>query len=205
MTRRAQRYDPHPGIAMVRKWIDTLEAKSGRDLDAWVALVKTRPPGTKERRAWLKSEHALGTNSAAWIVEHAEGGGDPIEADPDVYIARAAEYVDAMFSGGKAALRPLYDALYDAARALGDDIGISPGKTIVSVYRKHVIAQIKPSTRTRIDLGFALGDTPARGRLTDTGGLAKGDRITHRVAIASLADIDDDVRRWLRHAYDRDT
>jgi hypothetical protein len=191
MPKTKQRYDSHPGIAMVRNWIDTLKEKTGRDLDAWTAFIKAKgPKDTKSRREWLKSEHKLGTNSAWWLVDHAEGQDDLAESDPKVYVARAGEYVDAMFSGSKAALRLLYDRLYELARSIGDDIKISPGKTIVSIYRNHVIAQIKPSTKTRIDFGLALKDTPATGRLIDTGGLAKKDRITHRIEITSLDDID---------------
>jgi hypothetical protein len=205
MRKIEQRYDPHPGIAMVRNWIDTLKEKTGRDLDAWTALIKAKgPKDTKARREWLKAEYKLGTNSAWWLVDHAEGKDDLEESDPKVYVARAADYVDALFSGSKAALRPFYDRLYDLARSLGDDVKISPGKTIVSIYRKHVIAQIKPSTRTRIDFGLALKDTPATGRLIDTGGFAKKDRITHRIEITSLEDIDAFVGKWLRRAYDMD-
>ena len=79
-----------------------------------------------------------------------------------------------------------------------------PGTTIVSLYRTHVFAQLKPTTRTRIDLGLALGDVPATGRLIDTGGLAKKDRITHRVAISRPEEIDDEVVRLLGVAYDLD-
>jgi hypothetical protein len=118
---------------------------------------------------------------------------------------RASEYVEAMFAGPKAALRPLYDRLYDLARSLGGNIRISPGKTIVAIYRNHVIAQVKPSTRTRIDFGLALKDTPAKGRLIDTGGLARKDRITHRIEIAKPEDIDSVVESWLLKAYDMDT
>jgi hypothetical protein len=205
MPKTKQRYDPHPGIAMVRNWIDTLKKKTGRDLDEWTALIKAKgPKDTKSRREWLKTEHKLGTNSAWWLVDHAEGRDDLEEGDPKVYVARAGEYVDAMFSGPKAALRPLYDRLYNLARSLGDDIGISPGKTIVPIYRKHVIAQIKPATKTCIDFGLALKDTPATGRLIDTGGFAKKDRITHRIEITSLDDIDAFVEKWLRRAYAMD-
>lgn len=126
---------------------------------------------------------------------------DLVDADPKTYLANAAQYVEDMFSGAKAGLRPIYDRLYDLARSIGPDIKISPGKTIVPVYRNHVIAQIKPTTRTRIDFGLALKDTPATGRLIDTGGLAKKDRITHRIAITSLDDVDDYVEKWLRKAY----
>ena len=86
----------------------------------------------------------------------------------------------------------------------GKDVKACPCKTIVPFYRKHVFAQIKPATRTRIDFGFALQDTPASGRLLDTGGRAKGDRITHRIPVTKPEDIDDEVRHWLKTAYDLD-
>ena len=75
---------------------------------------------------------------------------------------------------------------------------------MVPFYRKNVFAQVKPSTRTRIDFGLALRDTPATGRLKDTGGFAKKDRITHSVALSSLDDLDLQVKRWLKQAYERD-
>ena len=109
-----------------------------------------------------------------------------------------------MFSGRKSHLRPIYEALLKLGFELGRDVRVCPCQTIVPLYRKHVFAQIKPATRTRIDLGFALKDTPARGRLIDTGGRAKGDRITHRIPITQSADIDDEVVAWLRKAYDLD-
>src|SRR5713101_7492449 len=109
-----------------------------------------------------------------------------------------------MFSGAKAGLRPIYDELLRLGRSLGDDVKVCPCQTIVPLYRKHVFAQIKPTTRTRIDFGLALKDTKAPMRLIDTGGLAKKDRITHRLAITSLDDIDDEVKRWLKRAYDMD-
>jgi hypothetical protein len=87
---------------------------------------------------------------------------------------------------------------------VGKDVKACPCKTMVPLYRNHVFAQIKPTTRTRIDLGFALGPTRAKGRLLDTGGFAKKDRITHRIAISGLEDIDDEVKGWLKTAYEMD-
>jgi hypothetical protein len=81
---------------------------------------------------------------------------------------------------------------------------VCPCKTIVPLYRKHVFAQIKPTTRTRIDMGFAMGARSAEGRLIDTGGYAKKDRITYRIPISSVAEIDGEVKKWLRVAYDGD-
>ena len=57
---------------------------------------------------------------------------------------------------------------------------------------------------TTFVLGFALKDTPCEGRLLDTGGRAKGNHITHRIPVTSADDIDDEVERWLKVAYDMD-
>jgi hypothetical protein len=75
---------------------------------------------------------------------------------------------------------------------------------MVPLYRKHVFAQIKPTARTRIDLGFALGARAATGSLISTGGFAKKDRITHRIPISSVREISDEVKRWLSTAYEED-
>lgn len=124
--------------------------------------------------------------------------------DPAAYLTAAERYVEEMFIGAKAALRPLYEQLLRLAFELGADVKACPCKTIVPLYRKHVFAQIKPSTNTRIDLGFALGARRAEGRLIDTGGFVKKDRITHRIPISSPPDIDNEVKRWLRLAYEED-
>src|SRR5262249_51574075 len=124
--------------------------------------------------------------------------------DPEVYLQEAVGWVEAMFAGPKAALKPLYEELLQAGLKLGKDVKVCPCQTIVPLYRNHVFAQIKPTTRTRIDLGLALKDTKPTKRLLDTGGRAKGDRITHRLAITAAADIDGEVERWLETAYDLD-
>jgi hypothetical protein len=197
-------YSVHPGVAMVQDWIAGLPKKTGRTLDEWVVLVKKEgPPTEKERREWLKKEHGFGTNGAWWVAERAEGKGAE-DGDPEAYLKAAEGYVEAMFSGGKAGLRPIYDALLKLGFSMGNDVKACPCQTIVPLYRNHVFAQIKPSTRTRIDFGFALKDTKATGRLIDTGGFAKKDRITHRIPITSLGDLDAEVERWLKRAYEMD-
>lgn len=196
-------YSPHPGIARVRNWIETLPAKTGRSLEEWLRLIRERGPAAeKERVAWLQSEHGLGANSAGWLAERSVGKGEE-DGDPELYLQHALRYVDAMFAG-REALRPVYDELLRLGLSLGADVKASPAKTIVPLYRNHVFAQIRPATKTRIDLGFALGDTPATGRLIDTGGYAKKDRITHRIPVASLEDVDEEVRDWLKMAYEMD-
>src|SRR6185503_1408240 len=182
-------YGVHPGVAMTQKWIGELKQKTGRSLEEWLKQInKAGPKDEKERREWLKTEHGLGTNTAWWLAERSVGKGDEV-SDPDEYLKAAEGYVDKMFSGGKAGLRPIYDALLKLGLKTGKDVKACPCQTIVPLYRNHVFAQIKPTTQTRIDFGLALGDTKAKGRLIDTGVFAKKDRITHRFEISSLKDI----------------
>jgi hypothetical protein len=197
-------YGVHPGVAMTQKWVAELKQKTGRSLDEWLRLIKkSGPKDEKERREWLKTEHGLGTNYAGSLAERAEGKGSEI-GDPDTYLEAAEGYVEGMFAGSKAGLRPIYDQLLKVGLKIARDVKACPCQTIVPLYRKHVFAQIKPTTTKRIDIGFALGDMKPTGRLIDTGGFAKKDRITHRIPLESTADIDDEVKHWLKVAYDRD-
>jgi len=198
-------YSVHPGVAMVQRWIAELPVKTGKSLDDWVRHVKKSGPKTeKECRVWLKDEHKLGTNTAWWLAEKAFGNPLGLADDsPKAYLRLAHVYVEQMYEG-RAGLKPLHDELIRLARSLGDEVRICPCKTIVPLYRRHVFAEIKPATNKRIDLGFALGEEPFTGRLLDTGGAAKNNRITHKVGLTSLADIDLQVKRWLKQAYEQD-
>lgn len=197
-------YSVHPGVLMTQKWIGELKQKTGRTLEEWLKHIKKDGPADEmERRAWLKEKYGLGTNTAWWLAERSVGKGKE-SGDPDAYLESAERDVEKMFSGGKAHLRPVYDALLKVGLKTGKEAKACPCQTIVPLYRNHVFAQIKPTTQTRIDMGFALGDMKPTGRLIDTGGFAKKDRITHRIPITSLDDIDDEVTHWLKVAYDRD-
>ena len=197
-------YSVHPGVVMTQKWIGELKQKTGRALEEWLKLIKKEgPQDEKERRDWLRDKYGLNTSSATWLAERSVGKGEAM-SDPDLYLEAAARDVDKMFSGGKAHLRPVYDALLKLGLKTGKEAKACPCTTIVPLYRNHVFAQIKPATQTRVDMGFALGDLKPPGRLIDTGGFAKKDRITHRIPITSLEEIDDEVKHWLKVAYDRD-
>jgi hypothetical protein len=199
-------YDVHPGVSMVQKWIADLKPKTGRSLEEWIALAKKEGPKEDQvRRAWLKSKHKLGTNSAWWVSERVDGKGGE-EDSPERYLATAVEYVEEQYAGKKSALRPIYDELLELGKSLGPDVKACPCKTMVPLYRNHVFAQIKPTTNTRIDFGlcFTTYKDKLPARLIDTGGLAKKDRITHRIELTSPSQIDADLKKWLRAAYDLD-
>src|SRR5258707_5720328 len=206
-TKRATKsiYGVHPGVLMTQKWLAQLKQKTGRSLEEWLRLIKKDgPPTEKERRDWLKTKYGLGTNSAWWLAERSVGKGEE-PGDSNQYLRAAEKYVEEMFADKKEPMRPIYQALLKLGLGTGKEAKACPCQTIVPLYRNHVFAQIKPTTQTRIDFGLALGDTKKTPkRLIDTGGYAKKDRITHRFEITSLKDIDDEVKRWLKVAYDRD-
>jgi Domain of unknown function (DUF5655)/Domain of unknown function (DUF4287) len=191
-------YTLHPGFAMEESSLRNLKERTGRTLEDWIRIVKKSGRALeKERIAWLKEAHGITTNYAMWIAKRADGGGSAVDYDPDAM-------VEAMFSGKKAGLRPIYDRLLALAFALGKDVRVPPGKTIVPFYRTHVFAQVKPTTNTRIDVGYAFKDMKPSGKLVSTGGFEKGDRISHRIPVTSLDEIDAEVKKWLKHAYEID-
>jgi hypothetical protein len=196
------RFDVHPGVAMVQKWVAELPEKTGRSFDQWTDLVKRlKLPTAKEKREHLKAEYGLGTVAAGWLVE-AAGGSATWDADPDSYLRAADGYVTALFAGAKAHLFPVFERLVEVGRSLGDDVTVCPCKTMVPLYRSRVFAEIKPTTRTRVDLSLALGEVPEQGVLRVSEQRAKkGDRLTHVIPLASAKDVTAEVKRWLKAAY----
>lgn len=168
-------------------------------------VKKEGPKDEKSRREWLKTKHKLGTNSAWWLAERAEGKGGEDDS-PEAYLKAAVQYVEEQYARPKEMLRLIYDELLTLGNSLGSDVKACPCRTMVPLYRKHVFAQIKPTTNSRIDMGLALthykGKLPKR--IIDTGGLAKKDRITHRIELKSVDEIDSEVKKWLKTAFDLD-
>src|SRR5258708_29644799 len=174
-------YGVHPSVAMVQKWLAELREKTGRSMEEWLALVKMEgPKDEKSRREWLKTKHKIGTNKASWIAERAEGKG--WEDTPEAYLKAAVQYVEEQYAGPKEKLWPIFDELLRLGKSIGSDVKACPCRTIVPLYREHVFAQIKPTTNSRIDLGFALmhykGKWPKR--LIATGGQARKKRTAPR-------------------------
>ena len=200
----AIKYSVHPGVAMVQKWVTELKAKTGRTLEEWCGYItKEGPDELPARRNWLKDKHKLGTNTAWWLAERADGH-PTWDESPESYLAIAPTYVDEMFAGPKALLRPLADALMRMALGVAKDIKFCRARHHPVLPRARD-RRDQPATRTRIDFGLALGpDTPFTARLKDTKGIQKKDRITHKIEVTKMEDLDAELRGWLKKAYDRD-
>jgi predicted transport protein len=176
--------------------IRNLPAKTGKSLEAWVALLKkSGPKDPKEARVWLKEKHGLGHGQAGMIAAELTGG-------PEFAVKSGDELVDGQYADKKAGLRPIYDKLAQAARKLGKDVRIEPCKGYVPFMRNKQFAVVRASTATRVDLGLALGGTAVKGKLQEGSVQGTSERITHRIAIGSPAEVDAEVLRWMKLAYE---
>ena len=175
--------------------IRNLEAKTGKTLDQWVALVKKL--GDKKHGevvAHLKEQHGLGHGYANLVVHASKGGLAPTDA------AGADALVASQFAGDKAGLRPIYDRLIAEIGKFGKDVEVAPKKANVSIRRAKQFAILQPSTRTRFDVGINLKGTPAKGRLEASGSFSA--MVSHRVRLESVTEVDRELVGWLKQAYD---
>jgi hypothetical protein len=198
------KFDVHPGVAMVKKWTDELPAKTGRTLDEWAEFVRRQGPAdAKACRTWLKETHGLGTNTAYWIEQYSK---DPAtwDGDPAIYLKQAAGYVGAMFAKGKEWQRPVFEEVYSEVRKLGKDVKVCPCKTMIPFYRRREFAHVKPATKTRFELALALVDVPFKGRLKRNPRADAKDRQQHLIELTTPVEVDAEVVKWLRMAYEQD-
>lgn len=169
---------------------DNLAAQTGRTLEAWYPILEgTGLAKHTELMNVLKQQHGVSHGFANTIVLGYRARGTSQDAD---------DLVDAQYAGAKEALRPINDRLVEVARAFGDDVEVVPKKASVSLRRKRQFALIEPVSAKRIQLGIQLQGEPATDRL-----LPWGSMCSHKVNLASLADVDDELIRWMREAYDR--
>lgn len=161
---------------------------TGKSVDQWADLIrKSGLAKHGEQMTLLKETHGLGHGYANLICHTAKGTLDTPDDD-----LLAGQYA------GKEILRPVYDALEAYARTLGKDVDISPKKTSVAFRRSKNFAVVTPATKTRIDLGLNLKGTAPTARL-----LAEkpGSMCTHKVKLESAADLDAELKAWIKSAY----
>ncbi|WP_146794121.1 DUF4287 domain-containing protein [Agrococcus baldri] len=175
--------------AATQTMIDNLPAKTGRSLVEWFAVLDAAAPEKHgQAMALLKGEHGMTHGFANLVVlQHRARDAGPVSGD---------DLVDAQYTGGKAGLRPILDRILGAVADFGDDVEVAPKKTSVSLRRRKQFAVVEAASAKRVQLGINLGDAKPTERLKAAGGMC-----THRVDIATIEDVDDELLRWLRDAY----
>lgn len=170
--------------------INNMPEKTGKKLEEWLRILQIE---NIEKHAvavkFLKTEYGVTHGFANTIVTLSKEKNEPSE---DLVVNQYA---------GKELLKPMYDLLISTVENFGSDVVITPKKGSVSLIRKKQFALIKPSTKTRIDLGLKLKDINVQSRLGDSGPF--GTMCTHRIQLNSIADIDEEVVKWLLMAYQK--
>jgi hypothetical protein len=171
-----------------------LAANTGKTLEQWVKLARASGLARHgEVVALLKVEHKLGHGYANLIAHTMNQSAASTGGDDAALLA-------AQYAGAKAALRPIYDALARKIAAFGADVQFAPKKANVSVRRARQFALLQPSTANRFDVGLQLKGLAPKGRLEASGSFSA--MVTHRVRLASVAEVDAELLGWLRQAYD---
>jgi predicted transport protein len=108
--------------------------------------------------------------------------------------------VEEQYTGAKADLRPVYDAVIKAVEKFGKDVEIAPKKTYVSLRRKKQFAIVQPSTKTRMDIGLIIKGKDTTERLEE--GSKWNGMCTHRVRVTEKGEINPELVGWLKEAYE---
>jgi hypothetical protein len=181
---------------MMNAVTDSMSERTGRSLEEWVAVVAgsgVDPLDQNAVRRWLREVHGVKQNSQ-WAIA------DAAARDAGWVRPTVAEYVDAQYTGAKAALRPIFDAVQEVVLAFGDDVVLEGRGTYVPFVRRRQFAAVAAATASRVDLGLRLPDPPPSARLQPA--TAPGSA-THRVQLTSVDDVDAEVRDLLRAAYEQ--
>ena len=170
--------------------INNMPEKTGKSLEEWKSLLKTKSFAKhSEAVKYLKTEHKVTHGFANTIVSLSkEDSKSPNDLVQNQY-------------QGKETLKPIYEKLTALVNKFGKDVKITPKKTEVSLDRKKKFAVIRPSTKSRIDLGLKLKGKPTTDRLETSGPF--GTMCTHRVRLTDVKQIDKELLEWLKEAYQK--
>jgi hypothetical protein len=184
----------------MREWCACLlESRTGQNVAAWNERIADGTPENRTDapalRKWLSAQGVTGY-AQALLVWETFGYPEFLVADAEDLIAR--QYA------ARPHLRPIFDAVLAALPALPGPVTVQARGTLVSlVSPRRTFAVLKPTTKSRVDLGLRL-DTmkqPA-GRLLPARDLGQA---TVRIALTTPSEVDDEVRNWLAMAYDENT
>ena len=182
-----------------------IQARTGQTLaELLAALAASGAQKHAEKRSWLMSRFALGYGDANTVAHFAGkplpdlgGAVGAAPAGPAVS-ATVDDMVDAIYTGTKAGLRPLHEAVMAAVRAFGD-FEVAPKKGYVSLRRQKQFAMVGPATQQLIEIGLNCKDLPEHPRLKrqPAGGMCQA-----TTRLGSAAEVDPTLTAWLKRAYD---
>lgn len=188
-------------VAATITQLKNIQARTGQTIaQLHAAVLASGAAKHGEKRSWLMEHFKLGYGDANTVVHFIDkpmpdlGGAAPMA----VPALNEGDPLDAIYTGAKAPLRPLHDAVMQAVRALGD-FEEAPKKTYISLRRKKQFLMVGPATKDSIEIGLNAKDLPPHARLKVQPPASMCQATTR---IGSPAEIDAELKAWLKRAYD---
>jgi hypothetical protein len=177
-------------------YLDNIKEKTGKSPADFAKLAAARGlTAHSEIIAWLKTEFELGHGHANAIATFLKRGGSPEAAHA------APSAMDTLFSGTKAIWRTPTDALLAKLATFGPDSTARANETYVNLLRgTKKFGIVQPGSATRLDIGIKRKGVDTEGRFEASG--QWNAMVTHRVKISDKKQLDAELLRWLRAAYD---
>jgi len=184
---------------MAAAMIANLKGKTGKTMAAWLKICKaSKLEKHGQIVKHLKTDHGMTHGFANLVASEFLSGA--ATAATKTSPASDNSLIDAQYSKGKEDLRSIYDSITKAILNFGGDVEIAPKKAYVSIRRNKQFAIIQPSTKTRVDVGINLKGTPPTERLEASGSFNA--MVTHRVRVTDKKEIDAELKKWLKEAYE---
>ncbi len=175
--------------------VANLKEKTGKTLEQWLKVTaKSGLSKHGEIVKMLKADHGF-THGFANLVAHKS-----LKSDAGSAADAGEDLVAAQYSGPKADLKPIYDALMKAVTKFGKDVEAAPKKAYVSLRRNKQFAIVQPSTKTRVDVGINLKGVAPTDRLEKSGSFNA--MVSHRVRLEDKGEVDKELVGWLKDAYE---
>ena len=190
--------DPQAATITQLKNIQTRTGKTINQLHVAVAASGAAKHG--EKRSWLMENFKLGYGDANAVALFIGKLMPDLGAGAVAASAAVAEDdpLDTIYSGAKAPLRPVHDAVMAAVRSLGD-FEAAPKKSYISLRRKKQFAMLGPATKDALEIGLNAKDLPPHARLKVQ---PSGSMCQATTRIGSAAEVDAALKGWLKQAYD---
>lgn len=173
-----------------------IEKRTGKTLAELATLInQSGLEKHGELVAMLKTQLGMGHGDANTLV-HSVRQSDGQSAAAAAELSDI-EVLDGLYTGAKAALRPLHDLLLQQLVLFGD-FEAAPKKTYVSYRRNKQFAMIGPATNTQLEIGLNIKELPENARLKK---LPAGQMCNFKLRLATAAEIDAELLGWLKAAY----
>jgi Domain of unknown function (DUF5655)/Domain of unknown function (DUF4287) len=176
--------------------IANLQSRSGKSLDELFGLLRdSHLEKHGQLRDLLKTDLGMGAGDANTVVH--------LFLNPDAMAPKGSDdataALEAIYTGPKAGLRALHDAVMAGIGSFGD-FEIAPKKAYVSLRRKRQFAMVGPGTNALLEVGINMRDVEGTPRLK---ALPPGGMCQFKVRLGTPAEVDAELLGWLRTAFDQ--